>query len=133
MFVNMKTRFFVVALLMAAVTFSACPSKKSSENTIAEFKVNGVRYTVANDPGTITHFYPKTPPTGGATVGTWPTRPDSWPTVSSSIVEVVPTSPKATHNLPSTLNFSSPVTFTVTAENGDPKTFTITVTSGELN
>ena len=123
----MKAKLFVIALLVAVVSFGSCKKKESKDNTIKSFTVAGVAYTVDNTNGTIVWNYSKPSP------GQWLNRPEGWPSVPGSQVSIVLTHDKASHtlNLGGNVNFTNPVTFTVNAQNGDPKTYTVTVTSDQ--
>ena len=131
----MKSRLIIVALLVAVVGLSGCPDKKgkSSENEILTFKVDGVDWQVDHVNGKITKIYPKTPPQGGATEGTWAGLPSTWPNATAVIT---PKDSKAviTPDPGTPQNFESGTTkFTVTAEDGTPKIYTVQGEKGPLN
>ena len=123
----MKTKFFVVALMVAVVGFGACGGgkDKSDDNNITGFVVGTTTYQVGAS--VITGTYSKTGENN------WPDLPtgSATPTITLS-------HSKAKHDSP-TLNFGSlgvdggnVGTVTVTAENGDKKTYTVTVVKGVL-
>ena len=71
----MKSRLFIVALLVCVIGFSGCPGskEKSSEKAISVFKVNGKQYQVNENanPKTINFKYDK------LSAGTWDGMPSS--------------------------------------------------------
>ena len=124
----MKTRFFVVVLMVAVVGFSSCGNKpedpKSSDNSIKEFKVDGKKYEIKGTD--ITYLYPK------KDVNDWGDMPKS--TIKA---EITLTHSKAKVVSGEQLNFSglgtdggTVGTVEVKAEDGTPKSYTVKVTKG---
>jgi len=128
----MKTRFFVIVLMVAVVGFGSCGKKKeqSSVNTIKSFTVQGVAYDVgASD---ITHIYAKVP-TGGSWTGLPPTAvtpdivlDDKNATITDENMELDFT------KLGAGEGETTMRSYTVKAENGDTKTYSVKVTKGSL-
>jgi len=128
----MKTKFFVVALLVALVGFGACGKKKekSPVNTIKSFIVNGKEYVVGTSD--IAYIYPKVP-AGGA----WVDLPTGKVTPEITLTDKKATVTDQNIELDfSTLGANEGVhtmrTYTVNAENGETKTYTVKVTKGGL-
>jgi len=123
----MKTRLYVVALMIAVIGLSGCPTKppKSDNNNVKELTVNGVKYDPSNSD--FVKIYQKT----GA--DTWKDMPSG-----SSVPAIITLSDKTAKLDPAnvTLDFSKLVlgsvttvgSFKVIAENGDTKTYTVKVT-----
>ena len=129
----MKTRMFVITLLVAVVGFSACKEKvkKSSENEISTFVVNGVSYDINPNTGVISKFYAKTAPVPPATEGTWAGLPPNWPT-SKATVTLKDTKAKMNPDPNVTdINLEN-TTIVVTAENGDTKTYRVQAEKGGM-
>ena len=114
----MKTKYFVIVLLSAAVGFGGCGKKKekSSEKAILEFWVNNVQYSISGT--NITYLYPK------VSENTWTGYP-GMPVAPSKVV----LSPGATLDPPATTprDFETGQTYTVTAENGSKQTYKVQV------
>ena len=125
----MKTRFFVVVLMVAVVGFGSCGGKdkeKSDNNNITKFVVNNVEYKDIQANGDILHIYEKT----GA--NTWSGMPNA-----SATAQITLSDDKAKTDPASvTLDFSQVEigkasvvgSFDVIAENGKAKTYTVKVT-----
>jgi len=106
--------FSVLLVVFVGFSFSSCGGKeneKSKACEITSFTVNGEGWTVAN--GTITKLFS----CKGTNVN------NLTPTIVITGVKVEPAS-----GIPQ--NFSSPVTYVVTAEDGSTKNYTVTVTVG---
>jgi len=105
--------FSVLFVVFAVFSFSTCKKpKKSDECNITSFKIGGEELLASN--GTIGKIYCKTFNVTSLT-----------PTITVSAgAKVDPASGVAK-------DFTSPVTYTVTAESGKTKTYTVTITKNE--
>ena len=114
----MKSKLLVIVMLTVCIGFGACsgnepgtdPPKKSDKKEITSFKVNNEEWLSGS---TIS----KTFPCKGTNVS------NLIPTITHTGVSISPASGVST-------NFSSPVTYTVTAEDGSTKSYTVNVTVG---
>ena len=119
----MKTKFFVVVLMVAVVGFAACgpkPENKSDDNNIKTFSVNNVPYEVKGTD--IKCIYEK------VSENTWKDLPK---TAVEPKIEL--SHSKATIDPPAStkIDFNKDgevATYTVTAENGAKKTYKVNVT-----
>jgi len=133
----MKTRLFVIALMVVVAGFGACKKPgpdpvKSSDNQITKFEVSGVSYDINQSTGDITKIYDKVP-AGGA----WNGLP------AAKVKPTITYAAKATIDpvdaeldftkLPAGEGSGTLQTYTVTAEDGKTKkTYTVKVTKGGL-
>jgi len=131
----MKTRLFVVALMVVVAGFGACKKPapdvvKSGDNTIKSFTVKGKAYVVGDSD--ITCIYPKVP--GG---GSWEGLPTAKETPDIQLNDKNATVTDANKELDFSAlgageGTSTMRTYTVKAENGATKTYTVKVTKGGL-
>ena len=134
----MKTRFFVVVLMVAVVGFAACsgnkekdpPPVKSDNNNVKEFAVKGVKYEVkANE---IVYIYPK------SDANQWSTLPtgvqDATVTLEDSKAKTNPLTVQVDFAKVGAAGTAATVcTFKVISESGKEKEYTVKVTkSAEL-
>lgn len=119
----MKTRLFVVALLVAVVGFGGCKKdpKKSSECDILEFKLNGVEYQ--KNGTTFSKMF------GKSDALTWdtgcPTTPAKPEIRLSPKAKIVGTPNEDTLIGFDGLNENFSVTYKVEAEDGTPQNWTV--------
>jgi hypothetical protein len=108
----MKTKLFVAVLLAIVVGFGACNSKDkvtlSSEKVILSFTVDGENWCSGTCGSAITKILPKG-------------------TTSLRFTPVLDISPKAQYAPQGEQDFSSPVTYTITAEDASSTQVTVTV------
>ena len=135
----MKTRFFLVVLMVAVVGFAACGGDKEKEkekpksdnNNVKEFAVDGVKYEVkANE---IVYIYPK------QSAGTW----NTFPTGKKNATVTLEDSKAKFNPSPVEVDFGkvgdpgtagTVATFKVTSESGKEKEYTVKVTkSAEIS